>query len=86
MIKKKLIRNEKGEALIGYAVIVALVALIALTAIPGVGHWAAKTLCEIPVLPGHAREYNEDTATCCQPNEPDCLGDQEPPCPGGLCM
>jgi len=83
--KTERLLKKDGEALIGYAVIVALIAIITLTAMPGLGHWAAKTLCEVPIISGPDREYNKETNKCCRPDDSECHGQAEP-CPGGLCM
>jgi len=77
--------NEKGDALIGMAIIISLIMLVALMAIPDVGHWAAKTLCEIPTLSGGDREYNKNSASCCRPDDEECLGEGDPP-PCSFCV
>jgi len=76
-------KNEHGVSLIEYAIILSLIFVVAVMAVPGLGHWTAKTLCEIPVLSSAEREYSN--GQCCQAGDTDCLGSPSGGCSGMFC-
>jgi len=59
-----LMKDEKGESLVGYALLLVLVALVAIPAILGTGVQSAKTLCDS--VKDHSWDYEINE---CVPND-----------------